>query len=79
MVRSLSFVYLDDIVIYAASLTEHQTKFHKSTERLRVNLKLQLDKCEFLRKEVNYLGHVLGKTERIKSTSCKRISTTMNQ
>jgi len=39
----------DDIVIYAASLTEHQTKFHKFAERLRqTNLKLQPDKCEFL-------------------------------
>jgi len=56
------FVYLDDIVIYAASLTEHEIKFHKFAERLRqVNIKLQADKCEFLRKEVNYLGHVIGK------------------
>ena len=31
-------------------------------ERLRsANLKLQPDKCEFLRKEVGYLGHVIGK------------------
>jgi len=28
-------------------------------QRLRnANLKLQLDKCEFLRKEVAYLGHI---------------------
>jgi len=55
------FVYLDDIVIYVASLTEHQIKFHKFAERLRqANIKLQ-DKCEFLRKEVNYLEHVIGK------------------
>jgi len=29
------FVYLDNIVIYATSLTEHQIKFHKFAERLR--------------------------------------------
>jgi len=58
------FIYLDNIVIYAASLTEYQTKFHKFAERLRqANLKLQPVKCEFLRKEVNYLGHVIGKDE----------------
>jgi len=83
--RNDMFVYLDDIVIYAA---EHQTKFHKFAERLRqANLKLQPDKCEFLRKEVNYLGHVIGicdrqrrsKTGPIKDTSRKRIPATTNQ
>jgi len=60
--RNDMFVYLDDIVIYAAFLIEHQTKFHKFAERLRhANLKLQPDKCEFLQKEVSYLGHVIGK------------------
>jgi len=55
------FVYLDDIVLYASSLKEHEIKFNKLAERLRrANLKLQPDKCEFLRKEVNYLGHIIG-------------------
>jgi hypothetical protein len=26
------------------------------------NMKLQPDKCEFLRKEVSYLGHIIGQT-----------------
>jgi len=57
------FVYLDDIVIYASSLTEHNKKFNKLAERLRsANLRLQPDKCEFLRKEVTYLGHVINET-----------------
>lgn len=55
------FVYLDDIVIYASSLQEHRNKFNKLAKRLRTaNLKLQPDKCEFLRKEVAYLGHVIS-------------------
>ncbi|CAK9832809.1 Retrovirus-related Pol polyprotein from transposon 297 [Anthophora retusa] len=55
------FVYLDDIVIYASSMTEHNIKFRKLADRLRrANLKLQPDKCEFLRTEVAYLGHVIG-------------------
>jgi len=54
-------VYLDDIVIYASFLREHKTKFNKLAARLReANLKLQPDKCEFLRREVNYLGHIIG-------------------
>jgi hypothetical protein len=52
------FVYLDDIVIYARSLVDHNTKLREVFDRLRTyRLKLQPDKCEFLRKEVNYLGH----------------------
>ncbi|KAL6416637.1 hypothetical protein ACFW04_013288 [Cataglyphis niger] len=55
------FVYLDDIVLYASSLKEHEVKFNKLAERLRrANLKLQPDKCEFLRKEVGYLGHIIS-------------------
>jgi hypothetical protein len=28
----------------------------------KYNMKLQPDKCEFLRKEVSYLGHIIGQT-----------------
>jgi hypothetical protein len=58
---SRCFVFLDDIVIYAKSLVEHDAKLREVFARLRkYNLKLQPDKCEFLRKEVNYLGHVIS-------------------
>ncbi|MCI0564136.1 MAG: reverse transcriptase domain-containing protein, partial [Nitrososphaera sp.] len=54
------YVYLDDIVIHAPSLQEHNKRLEEVLERLRHNsLKLQPDKCEFLRKEVNFLGHVI--------------------
>lgn len=53
-------VYLDDIVIFSTSLQEHLERLRKVFERLRkANFKVQLDKSEFLRKEVNYLGHVI--------------------
>lgn len=53
-------VYLDDIIIFSTSLQEHITRLKEVFSRLRdANLKLQLDKCEFLRKEVTYLGHVI--------------------
>jgi len=52
------FVYLDDIVLYARSLTEHDIKLREVLDRLRTyKLKLQPEKCQFLRKEVIYLGH----------------------
>ena len=51
-------MYLDDIVIYSRSLADHNTKLREVLDRLQMHkLKLQPDKCEFLRKEVNYLGH----------------------
>jgi len=54
------FVYLADIVLYARSLADHNTKLRTVLDGLRTyKLKLQPEKCEFLRKEVNYLGHQL--------------------
>lgn len=55
-------VYLDDIIVFSSSLQEHVEKLRKIFNRLReTNLKLTLDKCEFLRKEVLYLGHTITK------------------
>jgi len=54
-------VYLDDIVIYGSSLQEHNKRLTEALQRLRKhNLKLQVEKCEFLRKEVTYLGHIIS-------------------
>ncbi|XP_063911941.1 uncharacterized protein LOC135128792 [Zophobas morio] len=54
------FVYLDDIVIYAENLKEHEIKLKEVFNRLKEhNLKLQPDKCEFLKREVCYLGHLV--------------------
>jgi len=50
------------IVIYAASLEEHERKYNLLIERFRkANLKLQPDRCEFLKTEVTHLGHVISK------------------
>lgn len=58
---SRCFVFLDDIVIYAKSLLEHDSKVRQVFDRFREsNLKLKPEKCEFLRKEVSYLGHVIS-------------------
>lgn len=53
-------VYLDDIIVFSSSLQEHIIALKEVFERLRkANFKLQLDKCEFLQREVKYLGHVV--------------------
>lgn len=38
-------VYMDDIIIFSETLEQH--------------LKIQLDKCEFLCQEVQFLGHII--------------------
>ena len=56
------FVFLDDIVIFADILEEHEKNLNNSMQRLRkANLHLQGDKCEFLRPEIGYSGHIIDK------------------
>jgi hypothetical protein len=57
---SQCFVYLDDIVIYASSIEEHSSKLKNVFQRLRINnLKLQPDKCNFMHREISFLGHIV--------------------
>lgn len=57
-------VHLDDIVVLGTNLSEHNQRLSKVLQRLKKNnLELQPDKCEFLRKEVVYLGHVISEKE----------------
>ena len=54
------YIYLDDCICYSHDLESHMQKLGLIFSRFReANLKLQPDKCEFLRKEVAYLGHVI--------------------
>lgn len=54
------FVYLDDVIIYGKTLEDHNSKLKDVFTRFRLhNLKLQPEKCEFLRPELTYLGHTI--------------------
>src|SRR5699024_6313855 len=54
------FVYMDDVVIFSKSLHDHLIHVKMIFEKLReFNLKVQLDKSEFLCKEVAFLGHII--------------------
>jgi hypothetical protein len=58
-----SVVYLDDVVVFGENLKVHNERLREVLDRIRkYNIKLQPDKCEFLRKEVCYLGHIIGHT-----------------
>jgi hypothetical protein len=64
-------VFLDNIVIYANSLVSHGRKLRDVFRRLRkYNLKLQPDKCEFLCKEVIFLGHKISELG-VEPDACK--------
>lgn len=54
-------VYQDDLVVFGQNLESHNKNLLDVFERLRkVNLKLNMSKCEFLKKEMLYLGHVVS-------------------
>lgn len=57
-------IYLDDIIIFSSSLQEHMLDLHAVFTRLNnANLKLQPNKSDFLRKEIEYLGHIITEKE----------------
>ena len=54
------FVYIDDIVVYGSSLEEHNERLKNVFQKLKeANLKIQIDKSEFLKEEVQYLGYLI--------------------
>lgn len=62
LIGKVCFVYLDDIVVFAENLDKHRDKLRILFQRLReVGLKLQPDKCEYLKPELQYLGHLITK------------------
>ena len=54
---------MDDILIFSTSLKEHLDNIRLIFIALReAGLKIQIDKCSFLQKETQFLGHVLTTT-----------------
>lgn len=53
-------VYLDDILIFSTSLKEHVRAIKDIFQVLESkNLKIQIDKCNFMKKETEFLGHLI--------------------
>ena len=53
--------YLDDILIYSNTLTEHKVHVRKTLELLNANgLCLKPEKCKFYRTKIEYLGFVIS-------------------
>ena len=54
--------YLDNIIIYSSTPEEHLEHIRMVFEKLRdAKLSMKLSKCHFFAKEIQYLGHILGK------------------
>lgn len=54
-------VYLDDLIVFGRTLEEHEERLLKVLDRLQEEgLKLSLDKCQFGRTSVTYVGHVVS-------------------
>ena len=55
------FVYLDDIIVFAATEEEHEQRLTRVLDRLReYGLKLSPEKCKFFQSNVKCLGHVIS-------------------
>lgn len=54
-------LYLDDVIVFSATVKQHLHRLELVLDRLRQqNLKIKLSKCCFFRPEVRYLGHVVS-------------------
>ena len=53
--------YLDDIIIFSKTEEEHLEHLRIIFDRLRqAGLKLKLQKCDFFKKHIQYLGHLIS-------------------
>lgn len=54
-------VYLDDLLVYSKTFEEHLAHLDRLLQRIiDAGLKLRIDKCQFLRRQVTYLGHTIS-------------------
>ena len=66
-----AMAYLDDIIIYSSTPEEQLVHIRTVFEKLRdAKFSMKLSKCHFFTKEIQYLGHILGK-EGIKPVPAK--------
>ena len=55
-------VYLDDVIIFAKNLEEHNRRLDAVLERLEdAGVKLNAAKCQFLQEKTTFLGHVVSR------------------
>ena len=56
-------LYLDDIIVYSTDFDQHVQHLREVLQRIRAaGMKLKPDKCQLFRTEVDFLGHIIGRT-----------------
>ena len=59
--RKSALVYLDDILVYSKTWTEHLTHLREVLQKLRESkYYCRVWKCHFGKKEIEYLGHIIS-------------------
>lgn len=59
-INKTCLVYMDDVIIFSTTLDEHMLNLKEIFRKLQeYNLKVQPDKCEFLKRETEFLGHIV--------------------
>lgn len=77
LINRVCLVYLDHIIVYSTSLQELMNSLKLVFDKLRkANLKVEMDKCEFLKRETEFLGHVL--TQRGIKPNSKKVDSVVN-
>jgi len=60
--HDIALCYIDDIIVFSKSFTQHLIDLRKVFLRLRhANIRLKPSKCKFGSPEVKYLGHVISR------------------
>ena len=60
--RQFSLVYLDDIIVFSKSFSEHISHLQRVLLALQAkNLILNPPKCDLAAQQINYLGHTISK------------------
>ncbi|XP_029902664.1 uncharacterized protein LOC115355879 [Myripristis murdjan] len=58
LVFQIVLVYLDDLLVFSSTFSDHLVRLETVLKRLRkTGLKVKMEKCHFLQPEVRFLGH----------------------
>ena len=59
----ICFIYLDDVIIFSKTYEEHLERLEQVFKRIKENgLKLSPSKCQFFKRKVKYIGHVVSES-----------------
>ena len=60
-IRHCALAFVDDIIVFSETYDDHLKHLQEVFDRLRkANLKLKISKCDFIKKKLNYLGHIIS-------------------